>query len=179
MTSNINLLKRAKTQEFFKKKIKDKLNRITVIISIFSLLLSVAVFLSSSALKLELNNINKNINVNQAKLDSLSDVEVRERTIIDKLSSLEKIKAAQKSLDSSILKFEEFLPNSARLAQLSLSKSKFSLTVESQTLAPLNEFIIRLTQADQGGKFFKKIVLDGLSIDSDGLYRLDMSGEVI
>lgn len=176
---SINLLKRAQTPQFFKKKIRRTLNIMSGIFIIAVGLVSISFFLANYFLVLRLKDSSQEIKTNEMKISALSDVMLTQFAISDRVGTIEKVLSNQKPFDENLQDLQRLLPSEVFLSQVTLGETTFSISVSSLRLSSLNQFIENLISPELGGKTFAKIVLEGLSVDEKGSYRLNISGEIL
>lgn len=179
MDNNINLLKRAQTPQGIKNKIKRTLNVIGLSSIIIFALLTLTLFFVNLFIVFEVKDINQKTKAIELRINSLSQIETVQRSIIDKISALEKILDSQMPFDENLTRLKELLPTEVSISQITLGGSAFSVSVTSDKLSTLNLFITNIISPELGGKHFSKVVLEGLSIDDKGIYRMNVSGVVL
>lgn len=171
MAVDINLLKRAFTPISQKRRVKKILAIVSLsAVSLFALA-SLLLFLTNISLAAARERANRRVETETLHIATFSELEIMERTIVDKLIALEKVAQSEKPLDTHIGNVLAIVPADVTPISLSVTGSSFSLQVQSQRLSPLNELINSLIEKD-----FTKIILEGLRVDQKGVYNLDLSG---
>lgn len=179
MNDSIDLLKRAQTPQTLKKRIKSILNVVSLISLLILVVTSLSLIAANYFLVSRIKEVNQRIKTQELKINSLAEIEVMQWAISDKLTALKKILEAELPFDERIRELEKVLPVEVSLAQVTLGETTFSVSVNSPKLSALNQLIGNLISPELGGKHFRKVVLEGLSIDDKGMYRMGISGEVL
>lgn len=178
MKSKINLLRRAQTPQFLRKKAKKTVTLVTLASVVVFGIIFVSVLLLNLFLTAKIRAVNQKIKTQETKISTLAEVETIYWMISDRLIILGKILAQDKKFDEKLQKIGEVVPLEVSISQIMLIEGAFSLSVTSPRLSPLNQLIENLI-SPQRGKHFTKLVLEGLGLDEKGMYSLSVSGELL
>lgn len=183
MKSKINLLKRAQTPQFLREKTKQTVTLVTIASVVIFGVLFVAVLLFNFFLTTKIKAVNQKIKLNEAKISALAEVEAINWLMNDRVVSLGKILTQDKKFDEKLQKIQGALPSKVpsevSISEIALTETGFSLSVTSSRLSSLNQLIENLILPERGGKYFAKLVLEGLGMDEKGIYNLSLSGELL
>lgn len=177
MMSSINLLKRAQTPEIARKRVRRTLNIVSMVSIIAFTIISASLFLLNYFLVVKIKEVNQGIRLSEIKINALAEDEVIQLAISDKLTALEKILANDTKFDETLRKFKEILPAGITISQVLLGERTFSVSLTSAKLSSLNQLIGNLILPEEEKKHFTKIVLENLTFDEKGMYRMNISGE--
>lgn len=179
METKINLLKRAQTSRFIEKKVRRKITLIAIISAVVFGIISISLFFFNLYISAKIKAVNQKIKTQEVKISSFSEVEAINFLISDRVSSLGKILAQDKKFDEKLEKIRGTVPSEVLISQIVLSEASFSLAVTAPKLSLLNQLITNLISPELGGKYFARLVLEGLGIDEKGMYSLSLTGEVL
>lgn len=178
MSRDINLISSKDSNEIKRKK-RVKILRIGAIVSLISVsLLAILLFILSN--QISLSSIKNNQNSALQGIASLRTKAAKLTLLVDRVNDISVIVGARVDYSAKIALLLKEMPIEAEANVLEVNEKIIDLTVKSDSLLPLNEFIDNLTELAKKKEIVKKLSIQGITFnDKIGSYSLSIRAEIL
>lgn len=177
MSDSINLVT-AQTRENEKRKKRAYVLRIISLIFIsFVGIVSIILFVLNA--RISLSSIKKDEVATVQAISAQKDKLAKYNLLNDRLKGIFEIVKNRKSYTNVLNTLLSQVPQRVGASSLSIEKDEVTLTVNSQSLLPINKFLNNVVELSAKKDVIKDMVIESLSIDSKtGIYSLSIKAKL-
>lgn len=176
MSENINLLRGRK------KAAQPKNTLVALRLSAIAFLFMTS-FVSATLLFLQLRSplgdLKKEENIVLSNVSHLAPKTVKFLFIADRLEAVKEVAEKRPRFDATLEMVQALVPQNIAVVSLKVESARISLTVTSLSLISLDALITNFTNALQEKKLFKKITINGITLDpTSAQYTLSVEADL-
>lgn len=181
MPEDISLLPKEVEQKKEQEQRGQQLRKGALLLSAVSLLLCVGVFLYSLVLKSEASNLKQSVAEEEAKLNSLSVMEITVRDLEKRVGALKGVLEGKIRFSNLLTSLASSVPTDVSIVEMTVpSEEVLSVSGTSRSYSSLARFLLNLKEARPPQVEFEAVELQSVSLDQQtGEARFDLNLRIV